>query len=247
MKRISVRRSSIHGKGVFSLQALTAGERVLQYRGLVTSWREAARHYAYREAERHTFLLSDGRVIDGGRGGNSARWLNHACNADCEVVEESGRFFIEVRRRIPRAKNCSSTMCWKYRMYGGNRSMTTAAVAARPRLNSHWCRRLRAATKRHSFRLTDEHSCGRFAALNSQWSANDVKYIAGHCCQQFARLQKADLRSGAAMGDGRTSRIENQPLTLAANPGKRCAVPEYVLQTPVRPAFGRERIYLDAC
>lgn len=102
MKRVSVRRSSIHGKGVYALQTLAAGERVLEYLGLVTSWREAARYYAHREAEGHTFLfgLSDGRVIDGGRGGNSARWLNHACSANCEAVEENGRIFIEVTQRV---------------------------------------------------------------------------------------------------------------------------------------------------
>jgi SET domain-containing protein len=41
MKRVSVRRSAIHGKGVFALCALRAGERIFQYRGLVTTWREA--------------------------------------------------------------------------------------------------------------------------------------------------------------------------------------------------------------
>jgi len=102
MKRVSVRRSSIHGKGVFALRALGAGERIIEYRGLVTSWPEAARHYAHREAEGHTFLFgrADGQVIDGGRGGNSARWLNHACDANCEAVEEDGRIFIEAKREI---------------------------------------------------------------------------------------------------------------------------------------------------
>ena len=102
MKRVSVRRSPIHGKGVFALSPLSRGERVFEYRGLVTTWREASRHYARRDEESHTFLfgLSDGRVIDGGRGGNGARWLNHACTANCEAVEEGGRVYIEAIRNI---------------------------------------------------------------------------------------------------------------------------------------------------
>ncbi len=98
MKRVSIRRSPIHGKGVFALQPFAVGERLLEYHGLVTSWSEAAHHYAHREVEGHTVLfgLSDGRVIDGGRGGNSARWLNHAC----EAVEEDGRIFIEATWNI---------------------------------------------------------------------------------------------------------------------------------------------------
>lgn len=102
MRRIAIRRSPIHGKGVFALRSLAAGERVLEYRGLVTSWREAADHCSARENEGHTFLfgLSDGRVIDGDRGGNSARWLNHACDANCEAIEKSNRIFTEAIRAI---------------------------------------------------------------------------------------------------------------------------------------------------
>lgn len=102
MKRISVRRSPIHGKGVFALRPLSRGERVFECRGFVTTSREASRHYARRDDEGHTFLfgLSDGRVIDGGRDGNGARWLNHACSANCEAVEEAGHVYIEAIRNI---------------------------------------------------------------------------------------------------------------------------------------------------
>jgi uncharacterized protein len=102
MKRVSVRRSPIHGNGVFALCALRAGERIFEYRGLVTICREATRHYVRRDEESHTFLfgLSDGRVIDGGRGGTCARWLNHPCSANCEAVEEAGRVDIKASHPI---------------------------------------------------------------------------------------------------------------------------------------------------
>lgn len=103
MKRVTVRRSTIHGKGVFALRALNPGERIFEYKGLVTTWKEASRHHERREQESHTFLFgrSDGRVIDGGRGGNSARWLNHSCAANCEAIEEGdGRVYIETTRDI---------------------------------------------------------------------------------------------------------------------------------------------------
>ncbi|CAB3802036.1 hypothetical protein LMG28688_05494 [Paraburkholderia caffeinitolerans] len=102
MKRVTVRQSPVHGKGVFALLPLRAGERIFEYKGMVTTWREAARWYARRSDSGHTFLfgLSDGRVIDGGRGGNGARWLNHACAANCEAVEGDGRVFIEAIRDI---------------------------------------------------------------------------------------------------------------------------------------------------
>ncbi|WP_325073089.1 SET domain-containing protein [Paraburkholderia acidisoli] len=102
MKRFAVRRSTIHGKGVFALRPMFARERIVEYKGMVTSWSEAARYCAQRAEDGHTFLfgLADSRVIDGARGGNSARWFNHACIANCEAVEEGGRVFFEAKRTI---------------------------------------------------------------------------------------------------------------------------------------------------
>jgi SET domain-containing protein len=102
MKRVIVRRSSVHGKGVFALRPLAAGERVLQYKGEILSWRDAVRRHEHEGIEGHTFLfgLSDGTVIDGSRGGNSARWLNHSCAPNCETIEDDGRIFIDTVRAI---------------------------------------------------------------------------------------------------------------------------------------------------
>lgn len=102
MRRVIVRRSPVHGKGVFALRPLAAGERVLEYKGEITAWRDALRRHRREGVAGHTFLfgLSDGRVIDGSHGGNSARWLNHACSPNCETIEDGERIFIHTLRRI---------------------------------------------------------------------------------------------------------------------------------------------------
>ncbi|MFM0558072.1 SET domain-containing protein-lysine N-methyltransferase [Paraburkholderia sediminicola] len=102
MRRVIVRRSSVHGKGVFAMKPLAAGDRVLLYKGEITSWRNAVRRHQREGVAGHTFLfgLSDGTVIDGSRGGNSARWLNHACEPNCETIEDEGRIFIHTLRAI---------------------------------------------------------------------------------------------------------------------------------------------------
>ncbi|TCK84168.1 hypothetical protein B0G74_8979 [Paraburkholderia sp. BL9I2N2] len=100
---MTVRKSSIHGRGVFALQAIAAGERILEYRGEVTYWRRAAARHRRSGAPGHTFIfgLADGRVIDGSVDGNSARWLNHSCRPNCEAIEdERGRVFIETVRDV---------------------------------------------------------------------------------------------------------------------------------------------------
>ncbi|MET3171626.1 SET domain-containing protein [Paraburkholderia terricola] len=103
MRRVTVRKSSVHGRGVFALQAIPAGQRILEYRGEVTSWRQASARHQRSGMPGHTFIfgLADGRVIDGSVGGNSARWLNHSCQPNCEAVEdERRRVFIETIRDL---------------------------------------------------------------------------------------------------------------------------------------------------
>lgn len=100
LRRIAARRSPVHGKGLFALQPIAAGERLIEYKGELTSWRRAAARQ--RSDVGHTFVfgLSDGRVIDGSRGGNSARFLNHACAPNCEAIETGERVFIHALTAI---------------------------------------------------------------------------------------------------------------------------------------------------
>ena len=102
IRRVIVRRSPVDGKSVFAMCALAAGERMLEYKGEITSWWNAVRRHRREGVEGHTFLfgLSDGSVIDGSRGGNSARWLTHACAPNCETIEDEGRIFVHTLRSI---------------------------------------------------------------------------------------------------------------------------------------------------
>ncbi len=87
-RRFAARRSPIHGKGVFALQAIGAGEELLQYRGRLLSHDEADDLYADNTDSGHTFLftLNDDYIVDANVGGNTARWLNHSCDPNCEAV-----------------------------------------------------------------------------------------------------------------------------------------------------------------
>lgn len=106
MKRFTVRKSPVHGRGVFALRPLHAGELLVEYKGKRLSWRRAVRAHSANGVTGHTFYfgLADGRVIDGAQGGNSARWLNHACAANCRAVEIDGRVFIEAARHVKRGE-----------------------------------------------------------------------------------------------------------------------------------------------
>jgi uncharacterized protein len=102
-RRIQVRRSGVHGKGVFALQPLAADEPIIEYIGERISWKEALRRHPHDPDDpNHTFYfhIDDGRVIDANVGGNAARWINHACAPNCEADETDGRVFIRALRAI---------------------------------------------------------------------------------------------------------------------------------------------------
>ena len=102
-RRIQVRRSGVHGKGVFAVQPIAEGERIVEYVGEVITWKEAQRRHPHDPKDpNHTFYfhVDDKHVIDAKHGGNASRWINHACDPNCEADEDGGRVFIKALRNI---------------------------------------------------------------------------------------------------------------------------------------------------
>ena len=102
-RRVQVRRSGVHGKGVFALRPIRAGETIIEYVGERITSKEALRRHPHDPAQpNHTFYfhIDDRHVIDANVGGNAARWINHACDTNCEADEQDGRVFIKALRDI---------------------------------------------------------------------------------------------------------------------------------------------------
>jgi SET domain-containing protein len=111
----AVRRSGIHGRGVFARHAIRKGTVIVEYKGRRRTWNETREQTdSVPEDPAHTFLfeLNDGRVIDAGTRGNAARWINHSCDPNCRTFEDDGRVFIEAKRRIL----ADEELCYEYRL-----------------------------------------------------------------------------------------------------------------------------------
>ena len=101
--KVAVRRSVIHGRGIFATHPIAKGERIIEYTGERMSHAEADRRYARLHANSpHTMLFAanDRVVIDATKRGGPARWINHCCAPNCEANEEDGRVFIDAIRAI---------------------------------------------------------------------------------------------------------------------------------------------------
>ncbi len=98
-----VRRSRVHGLGVFATRRIRKGTRIVEYLGERISHREADRRHATKSPDdNHTFLyiVDRGVVIDAGVDGNDARFINHGCDPNCESVTEDRRIYIEAIQTI---------------------------------------------------------------------------------------------------------------------------------------------------
>jgi SET domain-containing protein len=98
-----VRHSPIHGYGVFAARRIRKGTTIIEYLGNRVSHAEADERYEDKSPDdNHTFLFTvDAKtVIDAGIDGNEARFINHACDPNCESTIENKRVFIRAVRTI---------------------------------------------------------------------------------------------------------------------------------------------------
>jgi SET domain-containing protein len=97
---LTVRRSRIHGRGVFSTQPIRKGTRIIEYTGRRILWSSVPEEVD----DQRTYyfgLDNEKQVIDPSIGGNEARFINHSCDPNCEAREDHReRVFIHALRNI---------------------------------------------------------------------------------------------------------------------------------------------------
>lgn len=96
-----VKTSPVHGRGVFAKKTIPKGTRILEYAGervlkanLATDLANGLTSLAY------VMNLSETVAIDGERGGNDARFINHSCDPSCEVMYFNSTPYIYAMREI---------------------------------------------------------------------------------------------------------------------------------------------------
>lgn len=82
-----VKSSPVHGNGVFAKKIIPKGTRIFEYAGE----RVLKVNLAQDLVDGLTSLvyvmnLNETHAVDGERGGNDARFINHSCSPNCEVL-----------------------------------------------------------------------------------------------------------------------------------------------------------------
>lgn len=104
-KRVQVRSSPIHGRGLFAVCDIPKGEPVVEYVGdLIRNILADKREKLYaamgdKDASCYMFRLDRHSVVDATTAGNVARFINHSCEPNCTcrvITSESGSHHIVV-------------------------------------------------------------------------------------------------------------------------------------------------------
>lgn len=82
-----VNMSQVHGIGVFAKKLIPKGTRIFEYKGLRVSKTDLATDLVKGLTSMvYVMNLNETTAIDGERGGNDARFINHSCTPNCEVL-----------------------------------------------------------------------------------------------------------------------------------------------------------------
>ena len=103
MSSYAVRRSAVHGRGLFAQTPYVRGDLVGEYQGRVIDvGLEGETSSAWNSDPAYTllFALDDGLTIDAGVDGNSIRFMNHSCDPNCETSIEGDRVLVHALRII---------------------------------------------------------------------------------------------------------------------------------------------------
>lgn len=109
---IEVRRSRIHGQGLFSRRLIRKGARLIEYVGeKVTKAESNRRGLALYERSKATggasvfiFELNETHDLDGEKSYNPARLANHSCDPNCEFVNENDQLYLYALRDIAKGE-----------------------------------------------------------------------------------------------------------------------------------------------
>jgi SET domain-containing protein len=95
---VSFRKSRIQGTGGFAKVDIRRGKRIVEYDGPRISQTDAQALLARGNA--YIFTLNDEMAIDGWVRGNTARFINHSCEPNCESRIVRGRVWLYALRAI---------------------------------------------------------------------------------------------------------------------------------------------------
>ncbi len=103
-----IKKSKLHGSGLFATQNIKKGSYIIQYKGEKISRNEGNKRSGERikkfinthKGTVYIFELNNKFDIDGAFSYNSARYINHSCDPNCEIEIKKDEIWIKSVKAI---------------------------------------------------------------------------------------------------------------------------------------------------
>tara|TARA_A100001035_G_C27662931_1_gene444645 strand:+ start:358 stop:849 length:492 start_codon:yes stop_codon:yes gene_type:complete len=111
-----VKRSKIHGTGIFATREIEENTKIIQYIGEKILKSEGDKRsekrlnkylHSQKDGSVYIFELNRKYDIDGSPKYNKARYINHSCNPNCEVDIKNNEIWITSIKRIKKGEELS--------------------------------------------------------------------------------------------------------------------------------------------
>jgi SET domain-containing protein len=104
----AVKNSPVHGRGVFAKKIIPKGTRIFEYSGQRVLKANLAQDLVNGLTSLvYVMNLNETLAIDGERGGNDSRFINHSCDPNCEVLYFNQTPYIYAILEIPEGDELS--------------------------------------------------------------------------------------------------------------------------------------------
>jgi uncharacterized protein len=107
--RMRIGRSALHRRGVFALEDIPAGRRVIEYTGKRLNLAQAFKLGPPKDI--YVAWISPGLYVDGGKQGSGAELMNHSCQPNLVARRVRRHLYLYSRRKI----RAGEELTWSYR------------------------------------------------------------------------------------------------------------------------------------
>ena len=108
MQKYFRKKSGINNLGLFAKSDIKKGEKVIEYKGRKFTHKQVEEDDRFDNSKAiYLFTLNERYVLDGDTKTNTAKYINHSCNPNCEVDIIKGKIWIIAIKDIKKGNELS--------------------------------------------------------------------------------------------------------------------------------------------
>ena len=108
MQKYFRKKSGINNLGLFAISDINKGEKVIEYKGRKFTHKQVEENDRFDNSKAiYLFTLNERYVLDGDTKTNTAKYINHSCDPNCEVDIIKGKIWIIAIKDIKKGDELS--------------------------------------------------------------------------------------------------------------------------------------------